>query len=100
MYCRSAPKLKPRDVFDTLSSGAVTVGVGSVTVSDVIVCCFVEKIVGPANTPTSVLFATGTIQMTSRWTTFSVCLAPLCEDVTDRGLSVNAGSGMLPLMLT
>src|SRR5918994_567004 len=100
MYWTSTPAWKPPELFLTSLRGVERVGPGSVTVGVPIVCCLIEKIDGPANTPTSILFATGIIQIALMWTTFSVCFAPPTVALTARGWSNFMGSGMLALTAT
>src|SRR5262245_12684641 len=99
MYCTSTPRLTPAAVFFDLTIGPVTVGVGSVTVSVPIVSCETEKIDGPANTAKSRFLANGIIQIASKCTAFSLCVMPLCVDVTARVLPKTTGSGMLAVMV-
>src|SRR4051794_5850551 len=96
MYCASTPTLKPTVVLLVEAVVVVTVGPGSVTVSDGMVSCFTEKMVGPAERPISSLLATGIIQTASRCTAFSLCSRSLNVLVTGRGRSKKTGSGMLP----
>src|SRR5437868_1543384 len=97
MYCASTPMLKPTAVLLDDATVEVMVGPGSATVSEGIVSCFTEKIVGPRNSATSSLLATGIIQIASRWTAVSECFRPANDFSTERGLSKKTGSGMLPL---
>src|SRR5258708_23642392 len=97
MYCASTPTLKPTVVLLVCASAVVIVGPGSVMVSEGIVSCLTAKIVGPAKMPTSILLATGIIQIASRWTAFSECFRPVNAFVTARKAPKTIGSGMLPV---
>src|SRR5215212_10243679 len=97
MYCASTPALKPTAALLDDVTVVVIDGPGSVMVSDGIVSCLTAKMVGPANTATSSLLATGITQIASRWTAFSECFRPENALLTARGRSVATGSGVLPV---